>query len=314
MHRNARLTERCRRELAAAVETGMSVARAAATFGVSRTTVYRWVGRARSGEADWWQDRSSAPHVSPNRISAEIETQIIELRQAWGISPIRIAATVGVSSSTVWRVLVEAGLNRTPATPRQVQARYERDTCGDLVHIDTKRAGRIPDGGGRRVRGIAGYRTEARRRIHTGHVWFHAAVDDHSRLAYVEVLDGRTGDDTARFVDRALAWYADHGIDVRQVMTDNAFEYVHSTQFADALDGIDHLTTRPYRPQTNGKVERFFRTLKDEWLYAAAYRSEPERRQNLTRYLHYYNHHRPHTGINNQPPISRVTNLPEQHR
>lgn len=314
MHRNARLTERCRREMVAAIEAGMSPSAAAVSFGVSRTTVYRWWRRSRHGELGWWQDRSSAPHVSPNRIPEDVAAEIIRLRRRWGIGPIRIAASVGVSSSTVWRVLAAAGLNRAPVTPRQLQARYERDTCGDLIHVDTKRAGRIPDGGGRRVRGIVGYRTEARRRAHTGHVWFHAAIDDHSRLAYVEVLDGRTGSDTAGFITRALAWYTTQGITIRQVMTDNAFEYVSASQFAAALGTVQHLTTRPYRPQTNGKVERFFRTLKDEWLYAAVYRSEHERRQTLTRYLHYYNHHRPHTAIANQPPITRVTNLPDQHR
>lgn len=314
MHANARLTERCRQELAEAVLGGMSATHAARLFGVSRTTVHRWVRRARSGHEAWWVDRSSAPLCSPNRISAGLETEILRLRRRWGISPVKIAATVGVAASTVWRVLKAAGLNRTPPTPAQLQARYERPHCGDLVHIDTKRAGRIPEGGGRRVRGIEGYRTEARKRSHTGHVWFHAAVDDHSRLAYVEVLDSRNGADTAGFLTRAVTWFADHGISVRQVMTDNALEYVNSHAFRNALGRIEHIRIRPYRPQTNGKVERFFRTLKDEWLYATAYQSELDRRNNLTRYLHYYNHHRPHTAITNQPPITRVTNLPEPHR
>ena len=314
MHANARLTERCRQELAAAVEAGLAPTEAAARFGVSRTTVYRWVRRFRTGSDGWWRDRSSRPRFSPNRIPFETEAEIVALRQQWGISPIRIAGTVGVAGSTVWRALCRADLNRKPVTPRQLQARYERACCGDLIHIDTKRAGRIPDGGGRRVRGIEGYRTEQRRRTHTGHVWFHAAVDDHSRLAYVEVLDTETAPDTAGFLTRAIDWYAQHGIDVQQVMTDNAWAYTQSRQFTKALGGRSHITTRPYRPQTNGKVERFFRTLKDEWLYATAYRSELERRQALTRYLHYYNHHRPHTAITNQPPISRVTNLPKQHR
>ncbi len=315
MHANARLTYRCRRELAQAVlEGGMSPSEAARVFGVSRPTVYRWVRRAESGRDGWWVDRSSRPHRSPGLIDEVVEAEIVALRKQWGLSPVKLAPMVGVAPSTVWRALVRHGLNRVPATPRQLQARYERDRCGSLIHIDTKRAGRIPDGGGRRVRGIEGYRTEARRRQHTGHVWFHAAVDDHSRLAYVEVLDGRTGDDTAGFLGRALGWFADHGITITEVMTDNAFEYVNSKAFTDALGPITHTRIRPYRPQTNGKVERFFRTLKDEWLYATAYQSEPDRQAALTRYLHYYNHHRPHTAITNQPPITRVTNLPKQHR
>jgi transposase InsO family protein len=314
MHANARLTERVRVELVSAVTAGMSPTAAAAAFRVSRTTVYRWLRRAAAGGDGWWRDRSSAPRRSPNRISAADEAEILRLRRTWGLSPIRIAGTVGVAASTVWRVLKAAGINRTPPTPTQVQRRYERACCGDLIHVDTKRGGYIPDGGGRFVRGVEGYRTQARRRVHTGHVWFHAAVDDHSRLAYVEVLDGRTDVDTSGFITRAVAWFADRGIVVRQVMTDNAFEYAQSKRFQQALGDIDHLLIRPYRPQTNGKVERFFRTLKDEWLYATSYRSETQRRQALTRYLHYYNHHRPHTAINNQPPIMRVTNLPEQHR
>jgi transposase InsO family protein len=314
MHANARLTELVRREMVAAVEAGLSPGCAADRFGVSRTTVYRWLRRARSGVDGWFRDRSSRPHHSPNRVGAGIETEVLRLRTTWGISPVRIGATVGVSSSTVWRVLRDAGLNRKPPTPAQYQARYERDTCGDLVHVDTKRAGRIPDGGGWFVRGVEGYRTEARQKQHVGHVWFHAAVDDHSRLAYVEVLDGKTGKHTAGFITRATQWFAEHHINIRQVMTDNALEYATSKRFAAALGDIEHIKTRKYRPQTNGKVERFFRTLKDEWLYAAAYRSETQRRQALTNYLHYYNHHRPHTATNNQPPINRVTNLPDQHR
>ena len=314
MHANARLTERVRRELAAAVADGLSPTRAAQRFGVSRTTVYRWICRARGGDTDWFRDRSSRPRHSPNRISPELEHEIIELRKRWGLSPIRIAGTVGVAASTVWRVLKEAGLNRKPATPAQYQARYERPCCGDLIHVDTKRAGRIPEGGGRRVRGIEGYRTEARIKQRTGHVWFHAAVDDHSRLAYVEVLDGRSAKETTAFITRAITWYAEHGIAIRQVMTDNALEYTLSKTFKAALGTTEHITTARYRPQTNGKVERFFRTLKDEWLYSQPYRNEQQRQDALTSYLHYYNWHRPHTSIANQPPITRVTNLPKQHR
>ena len=313
MHANARLTERVRRELVAVVDSGVSRSEAARRFGVSRTTVCRWVDRAGSGEVDWFRDRSSRPRSSPNRIPGWVEAEIVVIRRRWGLSPTKIAAEVGVSSSTVWRVLREAGLNRLPASPTQLVARYERDVCGDLVHVDTKRAGGIPAGGGRFVRGVEGYRTHGRKQVGTGHVWFHAAVDDHSRLAYVEVLASRSGDAAAGFWERARRFYRDHGIEVRQVMTDNALEYVNSKRFAQALAGAQHVRIRPYRPQTNGKVERFFRTLKDEWLYAVAYTSETERQAALTRYLHYYNHHRPHTSIHNQPPITRCTNLPEQH-
>jgi transposase InsO family protein len=314
MHANARLTPVQRRELVEVVEGGVPPSVAAGMFRVSRTTVYQWLSRARSGVSDWWLDRSSRPWSSPNQLDADIEAEIVRLRTTWGISPVRISGTVGVSSSTVWRVLRDAGINRKPTTPAQYQARYERDVCGDLIHVDTKRAGRIPDGGGWHVRGVEGYRTHARQKQHLGHVWFHAAIDDHSRLAYVEVLDGKTAEHTAGFITRAAEWFTTQGISIRQVMTDNALEYTNSAKFAQALGPIEHIKTRKYRPQTNGKVERFFRTLKDEWLYATAYRSETERREALNNYLHYYNHHRPHTAINNQPPINRVNNLPDQHR
>lgn len=314
MHANARLTERCRKELTDAIEAGMSVTKAAAQYGVSRTTVYRWWHRSRTQQPNWWKDRSSRPHHSPELIKPELEQHIISLRQQWGISPVRISGSVNAAPSTIWRALKRHGLNKKPPTPKQLQARYERDHCGSLIHVDTKRAGRIPDGGGRRVRGIEGYRTEQRKRTHTGHVWFHAAIDDHSRLAYVEVLDTRNGDATSAFMTRAIQWFKNHGIITEQVMTDNAMEYVNSKNFAQALGTATHITIRPYRPQTNGKVERYFRTLIDEWLYSTTYRSEQERQDALNRYLHYYNHHRPHTSLGNKPPITRVTNLPKQHR
>ena len=314
MHANARLTERVRQEMVVAIEAGLKPARAAQRFGVSLTTVHRWVNRAREGGDTWFKDRSSAPHTSPHRISEDVVAEILTLRRRWGLSPVKIGGVVGVAASTVWRVLKAHGLNRKPVTPQQYQRRYERPCCGDLIHVDTKRAGRIPDGGGRWVRGIAGYRTEARKRQHTGHVWFHAAIDDYSRLGYVEVLDTETAVDTSGFLTRAIAWFRSLGIEIRQVMTDNAFAYVTSHAFADALDGRDHLKIRPYRPQTNGKVERFFRTLKDEWLYTQPYHSETHRQNALNTYMHYYNYHRPHTAITNQPPITRATNLPEQHR
>lgn len=314
MHANARLTERCRKELVDAIKNGLSVTQAANQYGVSRVTAYKWWNRSQNQQPRWWKDRSSQPHSSPGRISPELETEILRLRHTWGISPVRISGSVNAAPSTIWRALKRHGLNRKPPTPKQLQARYERDHCGSLIHVDTKRAGRIPDGGGRRVRGIEGYRTEDRRRTHTGHVWFHAAIDDHSRLGYVEVLDSRKADATTAFITRALTWFQTHNIEVEQVMTDNAMEYVQSKTFAQALGPATHLRTRNYRPQTNGKVERFFRTLKDEWLYATEYLSEQARQDALTQYIHYYNHHRPHTSIGNKPPITRVNNLPKQHR
>lgn len=315
MHANARLTPLTRIELVEMIESGVPVAEVARRFRVSRPTAYRWRNRARCGTGtQWWQDRSSCPLRSPGRIDPALEQRIVELRRQFGISPTRISPLVGIAASTIWRVLVDHRLNRKPPTPQQLQNRYERDYAGELIHIDIKRAGRIPDGGGRRVRGIEGYRTEDRKRQHTGHVYFHAAVDDHSRLAYVEVRDGQTAADTAAFLTNTIAWFDQLGIKIQQVMTDNAKAYVQAHAFDQALGDIEHITTRPYRPQTNGKVERWFRTLKDEYMYAVEFLSEPERRQHLDNYLHYYNWHRNHTSIGNKPPITRVNNLPEQHR
>ena len=314
MHANARLTPRTRRELVAMIESGISVSRAADRFGVSRQTAYRWLRRSQSEDPGWWNDRSSRPQSSPGQISNELVEQILELRRTWGIGPRLIGGHLGLGPSTVWRVLARHGMNRHRPNPTQLVRRYERSCPGDLIHIDTKQAGRIPDGGGRHVRGIEGYRTEARRQRKIGHVHFHAAIDDHSRLAYVEVLDTKAGVDTAGFTGRAITWFQSMGIVVKEVMTDNAWAYTNSRAFEVALGTARHLTIRPYRPQTNGKVERFFRTLKDEYMYAVAFESETERRAHLDSYLHYYNHHRLHTGIGTQPPINRVTNLPDQHR
>lgn len=313
MHANARLTPRTRRELVDLISNGTPVRVAADTFGVSRQTAYRWLRRSQHTTGPWWHDRSSRPHHCPHQLAPELEQQIIDIRTTWGIGPRLIGGLVGFGPSTVWRVLARHDLNRIRPSRPQLVARYERACAGDLIHIDTKRAGRIPVGGGRHVRGIEGYRTYARKQAKVGHVYFHAAVDDHTRLAYVEVLDSRTAPDVSGFTQRAVAWFAQRNITVKAVMTDNAMEY-RSQQFADTLGAIDHIRTRPYRPQTNGKVERFFRTLKDEYMYTVIFRSEPERRQHLDSYLHYYNHHRLHTSIGTKPPITRVTNLPDQHR
>jgi hypothetical protein len=201
--------------------------------------------------------------------------------------------------------------------------RYERERPGDLVHIDVKKFGLIPPGGGWKVRGRAAtsgrhggierdnQASRARRGTgRTGYAHVHSAIDDHSRLAYSEVHDDETTATAIGFWARARQFYADHGITIREVMTDNGSAYV-SRDWARALadDGVKHRRTRPYRPQTNGKVERYQRTMRDEWGYAKAYRSESARRQALTSWLHVYNHHRPHTALGGKPPVTRVTNL-----
>jgi transposase InsO family protein len=308
------------------VDDGWPVRRAAERFQVSPTTAARWAGRYRQLGAVGMVDRSSRPHRSPRRTPSRIERRIINIRvtRRWG--PARIGYLLGVHPSTVHRVLTRFGLARLRwldrATGRVIR-RYEHPAPGDLVHVDIKKLGRIPDGGGHRVTSRAdGQRNRAasagthRDRHHKprlGYAYLHNAVDDHSRLAYTEILPDETKHTTAAFWLRAHAYFTTCGITVRRVLTDNGGCY-RSHEFAAALgEAITHKRTRPYRPQTNGKVERFNRTLLDEWAYATTYRSETERSAALPTWLHTYNHHRGHTALGDQPPATRVPNLSGQY-
>ena len=216
--------------------------------------------------------------------------------------------------TTVWRVLCRHGVNRLRWLDRptgRVIRRYEKDHPGELLHIDTKKIGQIPPGGGWRAHGWGNVPRTQRRRV--GYTYLHVAVDDHTRLAYVEAHNDERADTTAGFIHRAVAWFWERGMTVDAVMTDNGSAY-RSALVAAALDerSIAHWFTQPYRPQTNGKVERFIRTLLDECAYTAVYRSEDHRRRAIDRFVHTYNHHRHHTAIGG-PPISRAINLPVQH-
>jgi transposase InsO family protein len=295
-------------------------------MGVSRTTAYKWWNRYQlEGDAGLY-DRSSRPSSSPAQVSATVEADILGLRRRLKLGPARIGLIMGMPASTVWRVLARHGLNRLSWMDRptgKVIRRYERSTPGELVHIDIKKLGRIPDGGGKRVLGrIEGQRnsrghtrentgTSRNRKIGYGYV--HAAVDDHTRLAYVEVLEDERAVTAAGFTRRAVAWFAGLEITVTGIMTDNGSCYT-SRLYADTLDsvGVDHVRIPPRQPQINGKVERFNRTLLDEWAYVRAYHSETERVNALADWLHTYNHHRNHTAISG-PPISRANNLTRQH-
>ncbi|MBB4686150.1 transposase InsO family protein [Amycolatopsis jiangsuensis] len=272
-------------------------------------------------------DRSSRPHFSPRRTPTRTERRIIKVRvlRRWG--PARIASLLRLVPSTVHRVLVRYGLARLShldrATGRPVR-RYERATPGELVHVDIKKLGNIPDGGGHRAVGRqAGQRHRTRTpdktldshgRSHVGYSYLHNAVDDHSRLAYSEILPDEKKETAAAFWQRAQIFFAASGITVQRVLTDNGSCY-KSRLWRETLitAGITHKRTRPYRPQTNGKVERFNRTLLGEWAYAQPYQSETQRREAFPRWLHTYNHHRGHTALGGQPPASRVPNLPGQY-
>ena len=325
-HANAPLTPEGRRRLAVLIiDKGWPLRRAAERFQCSPATAKRWADRYRAGLP--LTDRSSRPRTSPNRLPRRTERRIVSLRftRRWG--PHRIAYHLGLHRSTVGRVLTRyrmpllvnvdqsTGLPVRKPTPK----RYEADKPGQLVHVDIKKQGRIPDGGGWRAHGRgsaqdhrAGVaRTGAKRAGGSGsrgYRYLHHAVDDYSRVAYSEILDDERKETAAGFWTRANAFFASIGVTVTSVMTDNGSCY-RSHAFTDALGEIRHKWTKPYRPQTNGKVERFNRTLANEWAYAATYASEDERTATYERWLHHYNHHRPHTGIGGQTPSARVHNL-----
>lgn len=313
MHGNARLTPVGRLTLVMRIESGRPVAHAAAEMGISRATAYKWWRRWRAEGLPGLADRSSRPHRSPNRTAAAVEAAIGELRQELKLGPVRIGWRLGVPASTVHRVLVRLGLNRLNWLDRptgRVIRRMTASRCGELVHMDVKKQGRIPDGGGWRIHGFA---TSHGSRHHRGlgYAHLHTAIDAYSRLAYTELLDDERAETTAQFWTRAEEFFASHGITVEAVLTDNGPNY-RSRLLRSALGDIEHRFTRPYRPQTNGKVERFHRTLAEEWAYVRPYNSESERAAALDNWLHAYNHHRHHSALGG-PPITRVDNVPAHH-
>jgi transposase-like protein len=313
VHGNAPMTPRGRMIMIERINSGRPLAHVAAEMGVSRKTADKWWRRWLTEGEDGLEDRSSRPHRCPHQTPARIEDRIVRLRQRRKLGPARIAFIVDVPASTVHRVLCRRGLNRLAWMDRpsgQVIRRIHTDRPGELVHIDVKKLGRIPAGGGWRVHGKGKDRAKGHARV--GYDFIHSAVDAKSRLAYSEVLSNETGVTSAGFWTRAERWFAEHGVTVEAVLTDNANAYTKSFAFRDALHGIEHRRIRAYRPQTNGKVERFNRTLLDEWAYVRVYRSNAARTTALDRWLHLYNHHRGHTSLGGQPPIS-ATNLAGQH-
>lgn len=310
MHRNARFTPAGRLLLCQRIEAGWPVAHAAAAMGMSRDRAYVWWRRYQAEGVAGLEDRSSRPHRSPTRTKASIERRIVTLRRRLGLGPARIAGIVDLPASTVHAVLVRHQVNRLDHLDRVTRApvrRIEMSRPGELVHVDIKKLGRIPPGGGWRVNGRAAERGRWHR-TKVGYAFVHSAVDGYSRLAYSEVLTDEQGATAAGFWERAAAFFAGHDITVERILTDNGSCY-RSHDFNRALGAAEHTFTRPYRPATNGKVERFNRTLLTEWAYARPWRSEGQRTRGLARWLHRYNHHRHHTAIDG-PPITRVGNLP----
>jgi transposase InsO family protein len=324
------LTELGRLRLARCiVDDGWPVARAAERFQVSRPTATRWARRYRERGMAGMADRSSRPNRSPRCTPAPVVRRVVHLRWKQRLGPVAIAAHVGVAPSTVHRILVRCRVNRLWHVDRvsgEPVRRYEMTRPGELVHVDVKKLGNIPDGGGWHHLGAARGRRNSQahrdptrnRKIHgrpnLGYCYVHSAIDGYSRLAYSEALDDETAATALAFWARARVFFASHGITVERVLTDNGSPYVsHAWRDEHHRLGIKHSRTRPRRPQTNGKVERLNRTLLAEWAYRRLYTTEKARRAALPNWLHKYNHHRPHTALGNLPPISRCTNVSGQY-
>jgi transposase InsO family protein len=311
-HRNALLTPQGRLLMCRRIEAGTPIAHVAAAMGISRRCASKWWHRYRELGVDGLHDRSSRPHHSPHRTPERMEARICRRRRLDKVGPDRLAIRLDLPASTIYRVLRRHDLHRLDHLDRQTGEpirRYERTRPGELVHVDVKKLGRRPDGGGHRVLG----RQAGRKTRRQGYTYLHSALDDYSRLVYTEALPNEQGPTTAGFWRRAHAWFAAHGITVERVLTDNHFAY-RGRLFNQALvdTHVQHRYCRPYRPQTNGKVERFHRTMLEEWAYARPYTREQDRTRALAHWLHRYNHHRVHTAIG-CPPINRVTNLPREH-
>jgi transposase InsO family protein len=318
LHANAKLGLAGRHALVRAIEDGLSLKAAAAAFSVSPATAHRWWHRwcDSSEEArrslSCLLDRSSRPRRSPRQLAPELAERICACRRETGWGPRLVAGATGFAHSTVWKVLHRAGISRPPRAAKEPANRYEWPCPGDLLHMDTSRYARFLRPG-HRVTGDRSQRSRNWMRPETrvGDDYAHAIVDDHSRLAYVELHDNEKAATVTGFLERALAFFAEHGIVAKRLMTDNAFSYTknHSLRELLAREGIRHLTTEPYRPRTNGKVERFHQTMGREWAYGLAYRSHHERNQALPHWLNHYNRQRPHSSLGDRPPISRVHNV-----
>jgi transposase InsO family protein len=305
VHKNARLTASGRVLLVSRIERGWTVGHAAEASGVSARTAYRWLARSRSGDCQL-RDRSSAPRHCPHRLAKEQIAAVERLRRERLTGP-AIARALGMARSTVSLILRRLGLNRLALLePRPPVIRYERERPGELIHIDIKTLGRI-EGIGHRITGQHALHHRARG---IGYEHLHVAIDDASRLAYVELLPSLGREDATGFLNRALDWYARLGAKVERVMTDNGSAY-RSKMFAQALQQAQarHIRTRPYTPRTNGKAERFIQTSLREWAYARPYTSSAERTQAITQWADTYNHSRPHAGIGGISPWQRLNNL-----
>ncbi len=308
VHENARTTRHSRMLMIERLAQGWSIASVASAFGVAGRTVRKWRERHATAGAAGLTDRSSRPHRSPSRLTTSVESEIGALRRQRLSGP-SIARRLGRPVSTVGKVLHRIGLGRLAALdPKPPVLRYERERPGELIHIDSKKLGRI-DGIGHRITGDRHGQSNRRARGQ-GLGWeaLHVAIDDASRLAYTEILPDEKKTSATAFLKRALVFFERHGLTVERVMTDNGSAYKsHLFRAALAEQGIRHKRTRPYTPQTNGKAERFIQTSLREWLYAKPFLTSAQRTDAMPEWLCDYNNHRPHSALGGLPPISKLT-------
>jgi transposase InsO family protein len=319
-HRNARLTLHGRRLLVRRVrDEGMPVAHVARAMGVSRQCAHRWIARFDTEGDAGLRDRSSRPHQMPRRTPAEVEAVVVAARVEHRRGPDWLGPELGIPARTVSRILRRHGMPRLAVcdpisgevirSSKTTAVRYERARPGELVHMDVKKIGRIPDGGGWRAHGRQMGKSYARRKARIGFDYVHSVVDDHSRYAYSEILDDEKASTAAGFFQRAIEDFATHGITIGAVMTDNAWTYTRSNQLVATLDriGAGHILIRPHCPWQNGKVERFNRTLQTEWAYRQVFTTNNDRQQALAPWLERYNTQRRHSALGGHPPISRLS-------
>lgn len=320
VHANARTTVFARRLIVERVAAGWPAARVAEQLGISRTTVHKWLRRYTEGGEPALADRSSHPIHMPNRISRTVEKKVLTTRQQRRRGAVVLAAELGMNPSTIGRILTRHDAppltaldpitgERIRHSPRTGN-RYEHRTPGAMIHVDVKKLGRIPTGGGWRLHGRTAAISVANRNKKTkiGYDYIHTAIDDHTRLAYSEALDDEQDTTCAAFLDRALTWFAAHGLTAQRVLTDNALTYRHGTNWGHVCTAwqLTRRFTKPGRPWTNGKAERFNRTLLTEWAYSRPWTSNTHRRHGLDHFLTHYNTQRGHSALGGQPPTSRL--------
>ena len=329
-HVNAVLTPPTRLRLAKLiVEDHWTYSAAAKMFMVAPRTARKWADRYRTEGPEGMADRSSRPRTSPSRTPQPVVRRIVALRWRKRLGPVQIAGRLGVPASTVHAVLVRCRINRLTYIDRvtgEPLRRYEHPYPGSMIHVDVTKFGNIPDGGGHRFvgrhQGGQNARATAQRtggrgkayRPRIGTAYVHTVIDDYSRVAYAEICADEKAATAIGVLRRATEWFAERGVVVERVISDNGSCYrARAWRDACADLGIKHKRTRPYRPQTNGKIERFHRTLSDGWAYAQFYSSTAQRNEALPGWLHFYNHHQPHSAPGGHSPVTRLTNLPEHH-